>query len=401
METPSSIIPPDEDVRLAAVHRYEILDTPCEGAFDRVTLLAARLFKAPISIVSIVDNDRVWFKSRHGIDVEQVGRLPGLCASAILQREPLIVPDASIDPNALANPIVAGELGLRFYAGAPLTTWDGHNLGAICVLDKEPREFGEEDVATLEQLAEIVVHELELRIVTRNVVKSERETRALEAARRGLEATEHERTRWARELHDETLQNLGALHMLLVSGLASPEKLDATVNEAADLVQDEVVKLRHLIAELRPAVLDQVGLEAALESLGRKVRVIDGLEVQLNLEMSQLGRRLSASDESTLYRAVQEALANAAKHSAARRVEVTVRARERAIEAIVTDDGVGFEVESISSGFGLIGMRERATLVGGELELRTAPGAGTRVRFVMPLGEPFSIEDSQDSSSNP
>jgi signal transduction histidine kinase len=399
MESSSSIIPPDEDARLAAVHRYEILDTPCEGAFDRITLLAARLFKVPIAIVSIVDNDRVWFKSRQGIDVEQVARLPGLCASAILQREPLILPDASVDPNALANPIVAGELGLRFYAGAPLTTWDGHNLGAICVLDEEPREFSVQDAATLEQLAEIVVHELELRIVTRNVVKSERETRALEAARRGLEAAEHERTRWARELHDETLQNLGALHMLLVSGLADPGELEATVNEAADLVRDEVVKLRHLIAELRPAVLDQVGLEAALESLGRKVRVIDGLEVDLNLEMSQLGRCLSASDESMLYRAVQEALANAAKHSAARRVEVTVRARERAIEAIVADDGVGFEAESISDGFGLIGMRERAMLVGGELEVQTAPGAGTSIRFVMPLGEASSSEDAQESSS--
>jgi signal transduction histidine kinase len=386
MASSPSIIPRDEDARLAAVHRYEILDTPCEGAFDRVTLLAARLFKVPISIVSIVDNDRVWFKSRHGIDVEQVARLPGLCASAILQRQPLVLPDASVDPNALANPIVAGDLGLRFYAGAPLTTWDGHNLGAICVMDKEPREFGEEDTTTLEQLAEIVVHELELRIVTRDVVKSERETRALEAARRGLEAAEHERTRWARELHDETLQNLGALHMLLVSADASPEKFHATVNEAADLVQDEVVKLRHLITELRPAVLDQVGLEAALESLSRKVRVIDGIEVDLNLEMSQLRRRLSASDESVLYRAVQEALTNVAKHSAARRVEVTVRACGRAIEAIVADDGVGFEADSPSDGFGLIGMRERAMLAGGQLDLQTAPGTGTSVRFVMPLG---------------
>jgi signal transduction histidine kinase len=397
MEIPPSIVPPDEDARLAAVHRYEVLDTPCEGAFDRITALAARLFGVPIAIVSIVDNDRVWFKSRHGIDLEQVSRLPGLCASAILQREPLILPDASVDPNALANPIVAGELGLRFYAGASLTTWDGHNLGAICVLDKEPREFGDEDASTLEQLAEIVVHELELRIVTRNVVKSERETRALDAARRGLEAAEHERTRWARELHDETLQNLGALHMLLMSGLADREELDATVGEAASLVQDEIVKLRHLIAELRPAVLDHVGLEAALESLGRKLRVIDGLEVELNLEISQVREYLGANAESMLYRAVQEALANVARHAAARRVEVTVRAREGAIEAIVRDDGVGFEAGSASGGFGLVGMRERAMLMGGELELQTAPGAGTTVRFVMPLGEASSIEDGQSS----
>lgn len=398
MESSPSIIPRDEDARLAAVRRYEILDTPRDGAFDRVTALAARLFGVPISIVSIVDEDRIWFKSRHGIEVDQVGRDPGLCASAILQHEPLVVLDASVDPNALANPLVAGEFGLRFYVGAPLTTWDGHNLGTICVIDKEPREIADEDIATLEQLAAIVVHELEFRLATRTIVESERDKRALEAARHGLEAAEHERTRWARELHDETLQNLGALHILLTSGLADREGLDATVNEAANFVQDEIVKLRHLIAELRPAVLDHVGLEAALESLGRKLRVVDGLEVELNLEVVQ---GLGANDESMLYRVVQEALTNVASHSAARRVEVTVRPREGAIEAIVADDGIGFEPALKSGGFGLLGMRERAMLVGGELEVTTAPGAGTSVRFVMPLNRVgvAATENRQDSSS--
>jgi signal transduction histidine kinase len=179
--------------------------------------------------------------------------------------------------------------------------------------------------------------------------------------------------------------------MLLVSGLTEREKLEATVNEAADLVQDEVVKLRHLISELRPAVLDQAGLEAALESLSRKLSVIDGLEVELNLEVCGLGHRGDSQDESMLYRAVQEALANVAKHSEARRVEVTVRARARAIEAIIRDDGIGFEADTTGGGFGLLGMRERALLVGGELDVRTAPGAGTSVRFLMPLrDEPYT-----------
>jgi signal transduction histidine kinase len=388
---PPNIIPPDEEARLAAVHRYDILDTPFETAFDRITLLAARLFNTPIAIVSIVDNDRVWFKSHHGLDLPEVERLPGLCASAILQNDPLILTDASLDPVALSHPIVAGESGLRFYAGAPLTTADGHNVGTICVMDKDPREFSDEDAVTLQQLAEVVIHELELRIATRAAVDQERESRALESARRALEAAEHERTRWARELHDETLQNLGALQMLLVSGLTDREKLEATVNEAADLVQDEVVKLRHLISELRPAVLDQAGLEAALESLSRKLSVIDGLEVELNLEVCELGHRLNSQDESMLYRAVQEALANVAKHSEARRVEVTVRARARAIEAIIRDDGIGFEADTTGGGFGLLGMRERALLVGGELDVRTAPGAGTSVRFLMPLrDEPYT-----------
>jgi eukaryotic-like serine/threonine-protein kinase len=126
-----TLIPQDEDARLAAVRHYEILDTPADGAFDRITALAGH-FETPISIVSIVDSDRIWFKSHHGIAANQTGRDPGLCASAILGDGPWVVEIAEVDPRTLANPLVAGELGLRFYAGAPLRTREGHGLGS-CV----------------------------------------------------------------------------------------------------------------------------------------------------------------------------------------------------------------------------------------------------------------------------
>jgi GAF domain-containing protein len=134
-----------EDARLAAVRRYAVLDTPPDGAFDRITALAARHFSVPISIVSIVDRDRIWFKSHHGVDAQEIGRDPGLCASAILQDGPWVVENAAVDPRTLANPLVAGELGLRFYAGAPLTTHDGFNLGTLCVIDQEPRRLSDRD----------------------------------------------------------------------------------------------------------------------------------------------------------------------------------------------------------------------------------------------------------------
>src|SRR3982074_2730792 len=134
-----SILPPDEDTRMQAVRRYDVLDTPPDGTFDRVTAMAARRFGVPISIISIVDHDRIWFKSRYGVNVEQIGRDPGLCASAVLRTDPHILPDATKDIRSLANPLVAGDFGLRFYAGVPLTTSDGYNLGTLCVIDKEPR----------------------------------------------------------------------------------------------------------------------------------------------------------------------------------------------------------------------------------------------------------------------
>ncbi len=161
-----------ERARMEAVRRYDVLDTPADGSFDRVAALAAELFHVPVAIVSVVDTDRIWFKAHHGLDISQVDREPGLCASAILGFDPWIVQDAATDPRTLANPLVAGEFGLRFYAGAPLTTHDGFNLGTLCVIDHEPREVSELEARVLTELANVVVDELELRRSARTAVAS-------------------------------------------------------------------------------------------------------------------------------------------------------------------------------------------------------------------------------------
>jgi sigma-B regulation protein RsbU (phosphoserine phosphatase) len=159
----AELIPANEDARMRAVRRYDILDTPPDGAFDRIAELAAELIGAPIAIVSIVDTDRIWFKSHHGLDVSQINRDPGLCASAILHDTPWVVTDAQHDPRTLANPLVAGDFGLRFYVGVPLSTHDGYNLGTLCVLDKAPRPVTGQQIDMLEKLAALVMDELELR----------------------------------------------------------------------------------------------------------------------------------------------------------------------------------------------------------------------------------------------
>jgi phosphoserine phosphatase RsbU/P len=160
-----------EAARMAAVRRYDILDTPPDGAFDRIAAVAAQLFDVPIAIVSIVDTDRIWFKAHHGLEgVTEIGRDPGLCASAVLGHEPWVVVDAGTDPRTLANPLVAGEFGLRFYVGAPLTTSDGHNLGTLCVLDRKPREVTTSETRILADLASLVIDQLELRLSARRAV---------------------------------------------------------------------------------------------------------------------------------------------------------------------------------------------------------------------------------------
>lgn len=194
----SDVFPENEQERLAAVRRYEVLDTPPDGAFDRITALAARLFEVPISIVSIVDQDRIWFKSHHGVAAGEIERAPGLCASAVCQYEPWLVTDAAVDPRTVDNPLVAGELGLRFYCGVPLTTTDGFNLGTLNVIDVEPREVSDSELATLRDLAAVVMDELELRLATRRLFE--------------------ERRRHALELNDEIVQGLATAKLAHEAG---------------------------------------------------------------------------------------------------------------------------------------------------------------------------------------
>jgi len=165
-------MPLNETQRLKAVRRYNVLDTAPDDAFDRITSLAARIFAVPIAIVSIVDSKRIWFKSHHGIELAQVPRDSGLCASAILQDHAWIVEDATRDSRARTNPLVAGEPGIQFFAGIPLHTGDGHNIGTLSILDYEPRSISAQEIATLEDLAAMVMSELELHRVSRRARRS-------------------------------------------------------------------------------------------------------------------------------------------------------------------------------------------------------------------------------------
>ena len=156
-----------EAIRISVLKKYEILDTPPDGQFDRITSLASSIFKVPIAIISLVDTDRIWFKSHHGLAINQIDRSPGLCASAILSNDTYVVENAMDDPRTLANPLVASDFGLRFYAAAPLQTNENFNLGTLCIIDKKPRIFNKEEEEILRQLSSIVMDEMELRLAFR------------------------------------------------------------------------------------------------------------------------------------------------------------------------------------------------------------------------------------------
>ena len=218
----------------------------------------------------------------------------------------------------------------------------------------------------------------------------------IERLRHGMESRERERRRWAREIHDETVQGLGALRLKLASARDGDDTtgLRGAVDDVLEGLATEIDGLRHLITELRPAALDDLGLIPALEALVRRVQAMDGLEVDSRLEIDQGAHgRLDPELESTIYRVVQEALTNVGRHADATCAWVTVLDAGDSLLIEIADDGKGLEAsralprdESLGpGGFGMEGMRERADLVRGELDVSERAGGGTVVRMTVPL----------------
>jgi signal transduction histidine kinase len=269
-----------------------------------------------------------------------------------------------------------GELGVGARAAllAPLE-FRGRRLGVIVALDRleEGPRFCLED----ERLLVAASASAATAVATVQSASEER-------LRHRLMTAERERAHWARELHDSTLQGLGSRRVLLSSALkrgAGPELEDAVREVIEDLSRD-IEELRALITELRPATLDQIGLVAALHDLAERVAAGAGIELTMDLAV---GDHLDPELETVVYRLVQEALNNVAKHAGAGGVTLRVAKSDGRLDVVVADDGCGFDPTAQHRGFGVVGMRERVELVGGELEIESVRGAGTRVMAAIPF----------------
>lgn len=368
MAVNATIIPTNEPQRMAAVKRYDILDTPADGSFDRVTALAARRFNVPISIISIVDNERIWFKSHHGLDVKQIGREPGLCASAILKNVPYILPDASKDIRSLANPLVAGDFGLRFYVGVPLTTSDGYNLGTLCVIDKEPRTTTQEQIDDLKDLASLVMDQLEFRLsAIRALAKTDQ---ALAQAKL-----------LAREIDHRVMNSLQFVSAMLHleaknAGEVAGGHLDAAAGRVAAVAR--VHRHFHLEADV-----EQVPAVAYLRRLCDDLSGILGVPI----EVEGATKMLPTTSIQPLGLIVNELVTNAAKHGAGK-INVTFKLGVAGYELAVCDQGEGlpdaFDPAHTVRGLGMKIVQVLAKQLGGSLVARANPsgiGACFEVTF--------------------
>jgi signal transduction histidine kinase len=261
----------------------------------------------------------------------------------------------------------------------------GRAVGALVALDREAGggiEFDQEDLRLLQSFAASAA----TAVATAQTVESDR-------LRQQVEVAEKERERWARELHDDALQGLAAIRINLATALQSEaedreERIERAAEGTLESLEEQINELNRLINDLRPAALERLGLGGALQALAEECSARAEVEVDARIEIAPgSGEEPSRDEERIVYRLVQEALTNVVKHAGASHVEIRAEEHEGEVRIVVRDDGEGFDLEAATGGRGLLGMRKRIELFGGDIEVSSEPGGGTEISARVPLGQ--------------
>ncbi len=385
-------LPADEAGRLTALDSYDILDTAPEQVYDDFTTLAARICGVPIALISLIGQDRQWFKSKIGLDPSETPREQAFCAHAIVDNQLMVVPDASHDRRFEGNPLVTGTPHIRFYAGAPLVTDTGHGLGTLCVIDRVPRELTPEQLSSLQTLSRQLMTQLELRRAMVMLKEAERSKQAFVANVSHELRTPLTSIRGALALVRDADVNLDDdSRELLAAAHRSANRLLALVNDLLDL---ERVGSGQLSVEKGNCDLSQA-LQRAAETV-RPIAVAAGV----TLAIAATDVRLHADGE-RLMQVVINLLANAVRFSPkGTTVTVGVSVQSGRVRVTVDDRGPGVPAafrEAIFEPFkqveGSAAHRKGGTGLGlaishaiikqhdGVLAVTDAPGGGARFWF--------------------
>lgn len=397
-------LPDNEEARIAALHRYEILDTLPEQAFDRITRLASTILGAPIALISLVDSQRQWFKSRHVLDVTETSRDAAFCSYVVQTNNVLVVNNADEDMHFCNNPLVAGEPRIRFYAGAPLTTADGFTLGSLYIIDMKPHdEMTERELNILRNLAALAVDEIEIRSISQHAQK------ATEAKSKFIANMSHEiRTPlnaimgFANMLEESSLSR--DQHQQVATIRSSGQALLDIVNDVLDISKIEAGKLEieHVAFSIR-GVVDDICNLFSMKAAEKYLLLMT--EYQTPVPDRVVG------DPYRLRQILMNLVSNAVKFTERGQVKISLfyDTPKEELYCAVEDTGIGIKPENLErvfdaflqedmtisrkyGGTGLAICNRLMELMGSKLQVTSEFGKGSRFFFTLHL--PETTEDS-------
>ena len=408
---------------MTALRGYAVLDTPPEQEFDELTKFASALCGTPIALVSLVDTERLWLKSRLGIDVPEVSRNLAFCSHAILQTGVFEVEDAARDSRFADNPLVTGEPNIRFYAGAPLLHPSGYQLGALCVLDRVPRRLTPVQRQGLEMLSHQVISQLELRRQVRQLARLSVElAESRDQALAGTRAKDIFLASMSHELRTPLNAILGLSQLLL-------EREELPADASADLHTIDRSG-RHLLAVIEDILgyaqleLDRPQLRPRAFDLGELLLEVEaGVRPQLRgrpvtLKIDLLPPLPILADPTRVRQIVYNLVANALKFTHRGSIELGVEAVGENYHVHVCDTGIGIAPEKLAllfhnfsqvhdefvgdyggTGLGLAISRRYARLMGDDIVAESEPGRGSRFTVLLPAPAPDTA--GQDHPDHP
>jgi signal transduction histidine kinase len=351
-----------------------------ETSFYELTQLAAQLCNAPIAVLGLINQQRQYIKSMVGLGWQDSDCMLSLCAKVAQEEQILIVQDPRQHEWLSHHSLVNINIGIRFFIGIPLTSSTGKKIGALCIVDTQAHTIAGALLDGLNTLSRqlMTLYELGLQ---QNII------RKLAVHQENIK--EQERTRIARDLHDELGQNLLALKLDLnmIQPLSSTDsKLRTHLDNALDNIDGVIDAVRNIINDLRPPVLE-LGLYAAIEWQLKKFERASQIRCFLETEDPTLENSLTDFQVSVLFRILQESLTNISRHANAGSVLLSLQRSEGGIEMRVSDDGIGMDPLALEKhqSFGLIGIRERLHDCHGKLLIESKPGQGTTIAAYLPF----------------
>jgi signal transduction histidine kinase len=394
--------PANDPQRLEALRRYDLLDTPAEQAYDDLTQLASFICGTPISMVSLVDQHRQWFKSRVGITAQETARDVAFCAYAIMQDEVFVVCDAVADSRFAKNPLVTVDPHIRFYAGAPLVTADGYALGTLCVMDRVPRTLSESQHDALQALSRQAVAQMELRRHVHDLTEAYRRLQTLDQLKSEFVSTV------SHELRTPLTSIRGGLQLVLDTpdGVANPDDRELLTRALANA--ERLMRLTSDVLDLSRIESCRLELRRASCSVAQLVRTACDNVAGLPNSTGRVRARVAPDvgcvdvDSDRIVQVLVNLLSNALKFSpASAMVRIDARKRGSQVEIAVRDQGPGITAEDLArlfqpfqrlastrqiggTGLGLAITKGLIEQHGGSIAVDTCPGAGATFTISLP-----------------